>query len=187
MAEKLIPPPLLPPLPPPPDNELRPDVEAATGGVTGTLVMLVGWIEADGRACPTRPMVRMSDKEMVLLPPDAATFSGSRNCSKSFLLREAVSEADDGDPVPAAAGPGLAETRLPRLAEEDRADDALSLLAKCLSTPLVVHWKRSELSDALSLDESGLGEAGAMQLADLAGRGPRKPLPPPLPLATEEP
>lgn len=44
--------------------------------------------------------------------------------------------------------------------------------AMCFSTPLVVHWKRSELSEALSLDESGLGEEGAMQLADLAGRGP---------------
>lgn len=57
--------------------------------------------------------------------------------------------------------------------------------ARCFSTALVVHWKRSELSDALSLDESGLGDEGAMQLADLAGRGPRgapllllPPLPP---------
>jgi hypothetical protein len=32
------------------------------------------------------------------------------------------------------------------------------------------------LSEALSLDESGLGEAGAMQLADLAGRGPPRKL-----------
>jgi len=54
--------------------------------------------------------------------------------------------------------------------------------AMCFSTPLVVHWKRSELSEALSLDESGLGEEGAMQLADLAGRGPRGLLFPPLKL-----
>lgn len=165
----------------PPVTELRPDAEATTGWLTGTLLMLVGWIEADGRACPTRPIVRMSDSEMVLLPPDAAAFSGNRNCSKSFLLREAVNEADDGDPV--VAGPVallLLLGRRPRLADEDRADEALSLLARCLSTPLVVHWNRSELSEALSLDESGLGEAGAMQLADLAGRGPRKLLPPAL-------
>ena len=45
------------------------------------------------------------------------------------------------------------------------------------------------MSDALSLDESGLGDEGAMQLADLAGRGPLDavplalPTPPPPPLA----
>lgn len=45
------------------------------------------------------------------------------------------------------------------------------------------------MSEALSLDESGLGEAGAIQLADLAGRGPTRKLllllllPPPPPTA----
>lgn len=66
-------------------------------------------------------------------------------------------------------------------------DDVEETEAKCFSTPDVVHWKRSELSEALSLDESGLGDEGAIQLADLAGRGPRTadvelpppPLPPP--------
>ena len=174
-AEKLIPP-----------IELRVDVEATGDGAT-PVPWLVGWMEADGRACPTRPMLRMSDKEMVLLPPEDAAFSGNKNCSKSFLFLEAVNDAEDGEPV----WPCWLAAAREVAADEDNAEEALSLRAKCLSTPVVVHWNRSELSDALSLDESGLGEAGAMQLADLAGRGPRKllllvllfpPPPPPPPL-----
>lgn len=122
-AEKLIPPP----------TELRVDVEATGVGTAGTPAWLVGWMEADGRACPTRPIVRMSDKEMVLLPPEEAAFSGSRNCSKSFLFLEAVRDAEDGEPV----WPWL--LRREAAAEDDKAEEPLSLRAKCLSTPVVVH------------------------------------------------
>jgi hypothetical protein len=75
---------------------------------------------------------------------------------------EAVREADEGDDKCCCP----TEEREAEAVEEEAE-------AKCFSTPLGVHWNRSELSDALSLDESGLGEAGAIQLADLAGRGPR--------------
>ena len=49
------------------------------------------------------------------------------------------------------------------------------------------------MSEALSLDESGLGEAGAIQMADLAGRGPIRKLllllllPPPTALCVVDP
>lgn len=92
---------------------------------------LVGWIDAEGRAWPTRPIVRMSDSEIVLLPPEAAAFSGKRNCSKSFRFLEAVREADDGDDTCCCP----AEEREAEAVEEE-AEEAE---AKCFSTPLGVH------------------------------------------------
>ena len=129
---------------------------------------LVGWTLADGRACPTRPKVRISDREMVL-PEAPVAFSGSRNCSRSFLFLEAVSDAVNPPCTGCCA------------ADEWREADGM-VAGRWVASMLVDHWNKSELSDALSLDESGLGEAGAMQLGVLAGRGPRDPEDPPAPL-----
>lgn len=124
----------------------------------------------------------MSDSDMVLLPPEFAAFSGNKNCSNSLRLRDAVNDA--------ALPVWLLFCDRRELAVIDMAEELLSLRARCLSTPVVVHWNRSELSDALSLEESGLGEAGAMQLAALAGRVPPRKLlllPPPPPLLCVDP
>jgi hypothetical protein len=71
--------------------KVREEVVAAAEELTtvaGTPARFVGWMEADGRACPTSPILRISDSDIVLLPLELAAFSGKRNCSKSFLFRE---------------------------------------------------------------------------------------------------
>lgn len=97
-------------------------------------------MEADGRACPTSPMLRISDSDIVLLPLELAAFSGSKNCSKSFLFLEAVIEAVDEVPPVWLLPPPLCDRPERReLAVIDMAELLLSLRAKCLSTPVVVH------------------------------------------------
>ena len=74
--------------------------EADDAAVDDVDTRLVGWTDADGRDCPTRPSVRISEIEMVLPEAELDAFSGSKNCSSSLRLREAVSEADDDVIVP---------------------------------------------------------------------------------------
>jgi len=57
-------------------------------------VDVVGCTVAEGRDWPTRPSVRISDSDIVF---DDDPLPGSRNCSSSFRLRDAVSEAEEID------------------------------------------------------------------------------------------